>query len=118
MKIIKSYLIALLITGLFYLNTACKKTEYVLPDCIAYKIEQIKQEPVRNPPASVWMYIHMGRVYYYIPPFCCDQYSILMDENCRIICAPGGGITGHGSGNCPGFVSKLSKGILIWRDER
>jgi hypothetical protein len=118
MKNKKSFLIALLSLGLLYFFSGCKKENASLPQCIALKIQQIKQEPKRNPPAEIWQYCFQERTVYYIPPFCCDQYSVLLDEDCRVICAPDGGLSGKGDGGCPDFFSRRTNGILIWRDER
>ncbi len=42
-----------------------------------------------------------GYAYSVIPP-CCDAYFSYYDENHQVICSPGGGITGKGSGEpCP-----------------
>jgi hypothetical protein len=75
-------------------------------------------EPVGNPPQSLWRYDYNGQTVYYIPPQCCDQYSTLLDENGKFICAPDGGFTGKGDGRCPDFSSKRTNEILVWRDSR
>src|SRR5258706_8306532 len=118
MKNKKSFFIALLVCSLFYFISGWKKEGTVLRRCVSLKIKQIKQELKRNPPAEIWQYNFDNRIVYYIPPFCCDQYSELLDENCRVICATDGGISGRGDGGCPDFLSKRTNGILIWQDER
>jgi hypothetical protein len=100
-----------------FVFTGCRN-ENALPDCVGHKIQEIMQEPPRNPPAEIWQYKFEGKKVYYIPPYCCDAYSELLDENCRVICAPDGGITGRGDGRCPDFYSKRKNGILIWQDKR
>jgi hypothetical protein len=94
------------------------RTEHPLPDCIKEKIQQLMQEPVRNPPAEVWQYDFEGKAVYFIPASCCDMYSELLYANCGVICAPDGGFTGRGDGKCPDFFSKRKNGILIWQDKR
>ena len=111
-------LIALLLAGLFYFNSSCKKESAASADCVRLKIQQLQQEPKRNPPAEIWQYIYEDNTVYYIPPYCYDQYSELLDDHCRLLCAPDGGIAGTGDGTCSDFFSKRTNGILIWRDNR
>lgn len=87
-----------------------------LPPCVQTIIEGMESEPVRNPPAELWRVTAPGKIYYYIPPYCCDIASILIDADCNTICSPDGGITGQGDGNCPD-VQELKREV-IWRDER
>lgn len=89
-----------------------------VPTCIKAKIAELQQEAVRNPPASVWQYEYNGQTVYYVPPYCCDMYSVLYDSNCNIICHPDGGITGSGDGRCPDFFDKRKNGKLVWEDNR
>lgn len=79
---------------------------------------KIKREPVRNPPASIWLYRYQGKIVYYIPPYCCDVFGALYDTNCNLVCHPDGGITGNGDGVCPDFFETATKIKLIWQDER
>ncbi|TZF84154.1 hypothetical protein FW774_11630 [Pedobacter sp. BS3] len=82
------------------------------------KIEQIKAEPVRNPPAKVYEWDYNGTKYYYISAHCCDIPSQLFDKDCNLICAPDGGFTGKGDGKCPDFDSNKLTKRLIWEDNR
>ena len=43
------------------------------------------------------------RVYYFIAS-CCDQFNRLYDADGRFICAPSGGFTGAGDGQCPDWA--------------
>ncbi len=87
------------------------------PSCIEQKIEGIIDDPVTNPPAQVWRWEADGQIFYYITSDCCDQFNYLYNENCEIICAPDGGISGEGDGNCPDFTTEIEK-TLIWEDSR
>lgn len=87
------------------------------PACLRTRIEQIKSEDVWNPPASLWkITTTQNKIYYYIPSHCCDFYSELYDEKCKLVCAPDGGFTGKGSGDCPDY--EIKKKELIWQDKR
>ncbi|HEY9170366.1 MAG TPA: hypothetical protein VIN72_12810 [Lutibacter sp.] len=108
-----------ILIGLLFLNVSCEKSNLNMdaPSCIENEIKKIKIEDVRNPPAQVWKWEVDGQIYYYINSDCCDQYNLLYDNNCDIICAPDGGITGLGDGNCPDFKEPIKK-TLIWQDNR
>ena len=103
----------------YFFCFGCKSTkqEENLPSCINLKIEAIKKEPVRNPPAEVWKWEEGKKMYYYITSDCCDQYNYLYNDNCEVICAPDGGFTGKGDQKCPNFDEKIIK-TLIWKDQR
>lgn len=98
---------------------SCEKIdlEKDAPNCIERKIRKIKREEVRNPPASVWEWQVDEKTYYYITSDCCDQFNYLYDDNCNEVCAPDGGFSGGGDGNCPQFNGQIEK-TLIWEDDR
>ncbi len=106
-------------TLLTFIFVACDKPENTrqLPDCIRVKIDEIMREAVRNPPAQVWEWKADGKTYYYITSDCCDQFNLLYDESCNEVCAPDGGFTGAGDGNCPDFQGQIIK-TKIWEDLR
>lgn len=88
------------------------------PEWLEEFIIQFQNEPVRNPPQSIWQYEYGGKIVFYIPPQCCDQYSILYDSDGNIICFPDGGLSGYGDGRCPDFFSERKNEKLIWKDNR
>ncbi len=71
-----------------------------------------------NPPQTVWRYLYRGRVVYYLPPQCCDQTSVLFDEEGTVIAAPDGGLTGRGDDRASDFHTVRTQGLLLWRDPR
>ena len=81
-------------------------------------ITQLEGDPVRNPPASITRYNYLGLHVYYVPPFCCDQFSVLYDSSGAVLCSPDGGITGGGDGRCSDFLSERKDELTIWRDSR
>lgn len=105
--------------GLIFLIISCEKSNLNIdaPNCIENEIKKIKIEEVRNPPAQVWKWEVDAQTYYYITSDCCDQYNYLYNSNCEIICAPDGGLTGLGDGNCPNFIGPIKK-TLLWKDNR
>ncbi len=89
-----------------------------LPAWLERRIAQLAAQPLGNPPQSVWRYVYRGRVVYYLPPQCCDQYSVLLDDQGTVIGAPDGGLTGRGDGRAADFHAVRSQGLLLWRDPR
>ena len=114
MKNILTFLIAEIFTFI-----SCEKTDINIdaPMCIKDKIEVIMAAKVNNPPTQIWKWEADGEIYYYITSNCCDQYNNLFNGKCELVCAPDGGITGNGDGNCPIFTHKIVK-IFIWEDKR
>lgn len=113
----EKYILSVLL--FFLLVLSCKKSdvEKSSPKCINDMIDDIQKEEVRNPPAKVWKWEVDGSTYYYITSDCCDHYNYLYDENCNVVCAPDGGFTGNGDGNCPVFIEQIKR-TLIWEDSR
>jgi hypothetical protein len=88
------------------------------PQWVKNLIIEFQNEPVGNPPQSIWRYDYKDQTVYYVPPQCCDQFSTLYDANGNGICAPDGGFTGHGDGHCPDFFQERKNEKLIWKDSR
>ncbi len=110
------FVFILIISGILVTN--CSKKNLNAPSCILAKIEELKSRQVRNPPAAVIEYEYQGRKVYLIPADCCDQYDLLFDSNCNLICAPSGGFTGGGDGNCTDFYTQAILIREVWKDPR
>lgn len=111
--------ILLAFLSLTVMISSCQRLDLKVevPNCIEKKIEKIKDAPVTNPPTEVWQWKVDGSTYYYFTSDCCDQFNYLFDENCNEVCAPDGGFTGTGDGNCPEFSGTIEK-ELVWKDPR
>ena len=97
----------------------CKKDAAVhIPVCIQDKIDAISQQPKFNPPATVYRYVYRDNYVYLFTADCCDQYDYVYDRECQVICAPSGGIAGHGDGRCPNFEQVATEKTVIWHDAR
>ncbi|MEY4659951.1 MAG: hypothetical protein RJB36_1717 [Bacteroidota bacterium] len=109
----------LLITSILLLLSSCEKPVLSMdvPKCIEQKIQSIQNDPVQNPPTEVWLWEYNGVSYYYFTAACCDQFSSLYDADCQFVCAPDGGFTGGGDGNCIPGIQNATK-TLIWKDPR
>ena len=110
----------MVILGFASIITACEKDETTtlsVPTCISEKIQELKDETIRNPPAQIWQWEVDGGTYFYISSDCCDQFNYLYNEACDIVCSPDGGFSGAGDGSCPEFTGEIKK-TLIWKDSR
>lgn len=102
-----------------FLNIGCSLSQSSEnPAWVDDLIEQYKSEPVGNPPQSIWRYSYKNQIVYYVPPQCCDQFSILYDEKGNELGAPDGGITGDGDGRITDFFTVRTDEKLIWQDSR
>lgn len=101
-------------------NTQDGNTSIVnkFPDCFLDKIAGIKNNPVSNPPAKILSYIYNGQKVFLVETFWADDFISLYDENCNIICAPSGGLTGAGDGKCKDFYTISSNELIVWQDDR
>ena len=88
------------------------------PDWVEKLIVEFKNQPVGNPPQSIYRYEYNGQNVYYVPPQCCDQFSALYDEKGKILGAPDGGISGSGDGRLTDFFTERKDEKLIWKDSR
>lgn len=89
-----------------------------IPACVQARIDSIKKEPRWNPPAQVDEYNFNGKRVFLFSSNCCDQYNVLVDGDCIYQCAPTGGLTGKGDGQCPGFEQSATHIKLVWKDPR
>jgi hypothetical protein len=112
--------IFLLFSSSWLMFFTCSKENELkgLPLCVKNQIDSLLAQPQWNPPAEVWKYNYNGQTVYFVPQHCCDLPSLLIDENCNIICHPDGGISGGGDGKCVDFMEKKKDGVLIWKDTR
>ncbi len=109
----------LLLLVILLAGTACEKLDLPkdVPACVKAKIRDIQKEPVYNPPAQVSKMEVDGKTYYGSSSGCCDQFYELYDEKCNYVCAPSGGLTGQGDGQCPNWQGQPVY-TVIWEDER
>jgi hypothetical protein len=100
------------VSGILLLFISCNKSDFQsdIPECVKNGIKS------KNP-IEVWDRKVDGKTYYYFESQCCDQFNVLYDEKCHVICAPNGGITGSGDGNCPEFIGEIEK-TLVWENDQ
>ena len=89
-----------------------------LPVCVKVLIEKMKSEPVTNPPSKVYSYLYKGKKVYYVPPVCCDMFSDLYNDSCRLMGHPDGGFTGRGDGKFSDFDTAKKHEKILWEDTR
>ena len=54
-------------------------------------------------------HVLQGNVYYFLRSPCCDIPNYLYDEHGNYVCAPNGGFTGQGGGECPTLREALKQ---------
>jgi hypothetical protein len=89
-----------------------------LPLWLTQTIVAFVNAPVANPPRRIIQYRYNENAVYYISSPCCDQFNYLYDAAGNIICAPDGGLTGNGDGQCPDFAATAINAVVVWEDER
>ena len=86
------------------------------PAWVDQLIKQFENDPVGNPPLSIWRYEYNGQNVYFVPAHCCDIPSVVYDASGTVLCSPDGGITGGGDGRCSDFFDQRTNEQLIWQD--
>ena len=89
-----------------------------MPEWVKQLIALFESQPLGSPPQTIWEYTYHDSTVYYVPPQCCDQFSILYDQNGVVLGAPDGGITGGGDGRCTDFLATRTHERLVWKDMR
>jgi hypothetical protein len=96
----------------------CSTPDTTTPVCVLNIIANLQQQQPFNPRAVVNEYYYLGQRVFYVSSDCCDQYNSLYDAHCNILCAPDGGITGHGNGLCSDFYHTAVFQRQVWADPR
>ncbi len=115
--------IALVVACLFMLGfSSCSNSSVAgdgsNPGWVNQLIKQFQEAPVGNPPRAIYKYEYQGKTVYYLPAQCCDQFSTLYDADGNVLCAPDGGLSGHGDGKCDDFLQSRSNEVVVWKDSR
>jgi hypothetical protein len=88
------------------------------PQWLRNRIQNILATRKRNPIIRISRYQYEGETVYYETAPCCDQQSVLYDEQGKVLCHPEGGITGKGDGKCANFDKRKTNEQLVWQDPR
>ncbi|MEQ1553519.1 MAG: hypothetical protein ABL929_05035 [Ferruginibacter sp.] len=106
-------------------NTKLQSNNNLLPDslkalpiCINELIVKMQTDSVTNPPNKIYSYTFNNKTVYYVPGVCCDNFSDLYDDSCKIIAHPDGGFTGKGDRKAPNFHDEKTNEKLVWADKR
>jgi hypothetical protein len=100
------------------LQPGCREEELpvTLPECVQSKIRYgVREKGVL--PIEVWKWAYNGNTWYYFQMECCDQLNYLYNEDCTYLCAPDGGISGAGGGDCFLQDSLITK-TLVWMEKK
>jgi hypothetical protein len=88
-----------------------------VPVCVRKLIDESKKDLPPNPPEQVDEYLYEGKKVFLFTAGCCDHFNVVYDESCKMICAPSGGITGKGDGNCTSFIAQAKYVKLVWKND-
>lgn len=113
----KRLLTLLLLTSLLS-AFQCGDENDACPDFVDKKIAELKRRPKQNPAAVITAYTFQGATVYGVSSDCCDQFNYIYDACGNVLCAPSGGITGRGDGQCPDFADQATDARVVWRDPR
>jgi hypothetical protein len=91
-----------------------KTPDDALPACIQKDVDAIKKGEMKNAPVQIDEYNYNGKRVFLYTADCCDQYNMVYDEKCGIICAPTGGMEGGGDHKCEDFSIKARFVTNIW----
>jgi hypothetical protein len=86
-----------------------------IPVCLKQKIEAFSRADAYNPPIKVDEYQYRGKRVFLFTADCCDQFDMLYDDSCQVLCASSGGFTGKGDGKCADFSTTAKHLKLIWK---
>lgn len=125
-KAIRSGYLAIIVT-FFHLTIislsiqACSTTSKPLnhdssnhPAWVMERITLAKKNP--SPvPITIAQYRYRNQTVYYLSPMVADGFSQLFNINHKLICAPEGGITGKGDGQCPNFFQQANNKVILFK---
>lgn len=89
-----------------------------IPVCLKQQIEAFNKKEAVNPPVQVDEYRYKGKRVFLYTADCCDQFDMLYDDSCKVLCAPSGGLIGKGDMKCEDFAKEAKHMRLIWKTER
>jgi len=95
-----------------------KKDTTAIPVCVKKILDEAAKEIPANLPLQVDEYSFRGKTVFLFTADCCDFYNVVYSDSCVKICAPSGGITGKGDGQCPEFSKEARHVKLIWKKEQ
>ena len=103
---------ALLFPAILSLASCDKDPVYHgVPDCIRGEIATQVADSTGLEKVYEWRYD--GEQSYLFEYGCCDRYNYLYSSSCAVVCAPSGGMTGKGDGQCPDLADR-AEATLIW----
>ena len=86
-----------------------------IPVCLKQQIETFNKKEAVNPPVQVDEYRYKGKRVFLFTADCCDQFDMLYDDSCNVLCAPSGGLVGKGDMKCSDFKTASTFVKLVWK---
>jgi len=91
-------------------TTAAKDS---VPVCVRKIIDDTKGK--LGGPVKIDEYLYKKHTVYLLTAPCCDQFNVLYDDSCKLLCAPSGGFTGKGDNKCKDFADSSKFVKEIWK---
>jgi len=107
---------ALFLIGIVFSACPAPEEPFIYSPCVQDLVDSLATNPVFTPPARIEEWVVGDQTYIYTTSNCCDQFNFLLNLECEVICAPDGGFSGMGDGNCPDLTDAVK--TLIWEDDR
>lgn len=89
-----------------------------LPACLQEMISKSTKEEPPTTPLRIDAYTYKDKTVYYVAADCCDFFNMVYDDSCNMICAPDGGITGKGDGQCADFFEEAKLIKTVWEKDK
>lgn len=83
--------------------------------CVQEKINFLEARGAAADTTAIIQFYYNGQLVYLYFTECCDQYNVLYDSSCQMICLPTGGLSGGGDGSCPDFTDRAVYIKKIWQ---
>ena len=87
------------------------------PKCLELRIQQVLDSPPQTPRASIEKYSYIGQIVYAFDSSFPDDFIVVYDDSCIIICQFGG-FDGSLNDTCPDFGETAVLIETVWTDKR
>ena len=108
----------LILISTFLLAASCDEEEELdtsyIDVCILEKADELEAKGDSAYVIYIGQYIYNNQIVYLFTSECCDMFNYVLDRNCDPVCAPSGGISGHGDGTCPDFYDNALLIRTVW----
>jgi len=106
-----------ILSNIFALLIMLMTAQPLLAADVPHWVNEITQGPLKYRPQQIVEYRYQGAPVFMLVAKCCDQYNRVLDVHGATICAPSGGISGRGDGECPDFYEQAVRADFEWHND-